>query len=61
MKLYFRFILKMCYFYYISLSSHKTWRRASGPINLEGACFKPVPLDCFLAQVEDIEAESDAA
>lgn len=42
------------------MSSHKTWLRASSPISLEGAGYKPVPLDCFLAQVKIFQAEGDA-
>lgn len=46
---------------FISLSFHKTWMRASGPRILKGGCYKPVPLDCFLAQVKVFEAKSNTA
>lgn len=43
------------------MSSHMTWMKISGPIGLEGDCYKPVPLDRFLAQVKVFEAEGDTA
>lgn len=40
----------------IIVFSYKTWMRSSGPQSLERACYKPVPLDCFLAKVKVFQA-----